>query len=85
MSQLYTLMAVTFVLFTLCVVGMAVGLFFRGKIMRGGCGSRTDADGHLIACESCSKKTLNLCDDESSPELAEASFTATMGRFQRNK
>jgi len=83
-QNIWMLIIVTFILFIGCVGAMAVGLMLRGRIMRGGCGStHVDKDGNVIACESCSKKALNLCDEESSPELARASFAATMGRFER--
>ena len=83
-QQISILITVTFILLISSVGAMAIGLLLRGKIMRGGCGStHIDRDGNVISCETCSKKVLNLCDEESSPEMAQASFTATMGRFHR--
>jgi hypothetical protein len=70
-------------LFGTAFLAMAVGLLLRGKIMRGGCGSATDDNASPIGCDACSKKQINLCDDEDSTGLAGPSFTATMGRFEK--
>ena len=71
------------VLFALAVAAMAVGLLLRGKVMRGGCGSTPPEGVEHIGCDACSKKQLNLCDDEDTTGLAGPSFTATMGRFEK--
>ncbi|MBT3191125.1 MAG: hypothetical protein HN341_01075 [Verrucomicrobia bacterium] len=70
---------VAVLLFGLAILAMAVGLLLRGKVMRGGCGSSTGDT--AIGCEACSKKKLNLCDEEDTSNLAGPSFAATMGRF----
>ncbi len=69
------------VLFGLAVAAMAIGLLLRGKVMRGGCGSSHDETAPPIGCDVCSKKKLNLCDEEDATGLAGPSFAATMGRF----
>jgi hypothetical protein len=68
-------------LFGLAVLAMAVGLMLRGKVMRGGCGSHCGPGGAAIGCDACSKKPLNLCDEEDVTALAGPSMAATMGRF----
>ena len=81
MTEILSTLIVTLIVFGLAFAAMAVGLFVRGKIMRGGCGS-----GHEIevgGCDTCSKKALNLCDEEDQMNLAGPSFTGTMGRFSR--
>ena len=84
MSQLLTTIIVALVLFALAVVAMAVGLLLRGKVMRGGCGSAShDESAPPTGCDACSKKQLNLCDDEDTTGLAGPSFAATMGRFEK--
>jgi len=67
--------------FGLAILAMAVGLMLRGRVMRGGCGSNHSTDPKAITCEMCSKKKLNLCDDEDKAGLAGPSFASTMGRF----
>ena len=81
MLVLLTTIILTAVLFALAVAAMAIGLLLRGKIMRGGCGSSHDETAPPIGCDACSKKKLNLCDEEDAAGLAGPSFTATMGRF----
>ena len=76
-------LAVTLTIFGLAVLLMAVGLILRGKVLRGGCGSVSAADGSIVACESCSKKELNLCDENDSMGLAGPSFAGTLGRFHK--
>ena len=73
------------VLFGLAVLAMAIGLMLRGKVMRGGCGSHTAPDGAPLGCDACSKKQLNLCDEEETTGLAGPSFAATMGRFTEKR
>ncbi len=72
------------VFFGASVLAMAIGLMLRGRIMRGGCGSGHSTDGTSITCDACSKKKLNLCDDEDKAGLAGPSFAGTMGRFRKN-
>ncbi len=81
MSTLLTTTLATLILFGLAFAAMAVGLLVRGKIMRGGCGSTPGAE--PAGCDACSKKTLNLCDDEDCMGLAAPSFAGTMGRFSQ--
>ena len=84
MPQLLTTVIAALVLFALAVVAMAIGLLLRGKVMRGGCGSAAhDDSAPSIGCDACSKKRLNLCDDEDTTGLAGPSFAATMGRFNQ--
>lgn len=71
------------ILFGAAFLAMAIGLMLRGKVLRGGCGSSPAKDGSTIGCEACSKKQLNLCDDDDNTGLAGPSFAATMGRFKR--
>jgi hypothetical protein len=71
------------ILFSLAVLAMAIGLLLRGKVMRGGCGSSHDTDAPAIGCDACSKKKLNLCDEEDTTNLAGPSFAATLGRFNQ--
>ncbi|NQU40927.1 MAG: hypothetical protein HQ523_13330 [Lentisphaerae bacterium] len=82
MHEILSTVIVTTVLFGLAFAAMAVGLFVRGKIMRGGCGSSQEIEG---GCDSCSKKALNLCDEEDKMGLAGPSFTGTLGRFSRKQ
>jgi len=72
---------VTALFFGLAITAMAVGLILRGKIMRGGCGSTPHGDAPDVGCEACSKKRLNLCDENDTTGLAGPSFSATLGRF----
>ena len=67
----------------LSILAMSIGLLLRGKVMRGGCGSAIDEDGAPVACDACSKKKINLCDEDDSMGLAGVSFASTLGRFQR--
>ena len=83
MSLLLVTIAVTIAIFGVAVVLMAVGLILRGKVMRGGCGSASHEDGATIGCEACSKKQINLCDEDDSMGLAGPSFAGTLGRFHR--
>ena len=85
MQDFLTTAVVAAVFFGLAVMAMAIGLMLRGKVMRGGCGSSTDADTPDIGCDACSKKRLNLCDEEDAAGLAGPSFAATMGRFNRKQ
>lgn len=82
---MHTLLAIAcaVLLFGLAILAMAVGLLLRGKIMRGGCGSHTEPGDGPTACDACSKKQLNLCDEDDTTGLAGPSFAATMGRFSR--
>ena len=81
MPQILSTVIVTLILFGLAFAAMAVGLFVRGKIMRGGCGSSHEIEAG--GCEACSKKALNLCDEEDEMGLAGPSFAGTLGRFSR--
>ena len=83
MQELLTTIGAAALLFGLAVVAMAIGLLLRGKVLRGGCGSSAGANAPDIGCDACSKKRLNLCDDEDADGLAGPSFAATMGRFNR--
>ncbi len=70
--------------FGLAIAAMAIGLMLRGKVMRGGCGSSNHSDSeNPIGCDACSKKQLNLCDEDDASGLAGPSFAATMGRFEK--
>ena len=74
---------VTFVIISLCVAGMAAGQALRGKVLRGTCGGVTpDADDGVSGCDACSKRKLNLC-DEDADDLSDAALAGTLGRFQR--
>ncbi|MBL7115702.1 MAG: hypothetical protein ISS35_08035 [Kiritimatiellae bacterium] len=83
MQDFLTTATVAVIFFGLAIAAMAIGLILRGKVMRGGCGSSHDPDAPDIGCDACSKKRLNLCDDEDSSGLAGPSFVATMGRFSK--
>lgn len=83
MPHYVTTAVAALVLFGLAVIAMAVGLLLRGKVMRGGCGSAPPEGAEHIGCDACSKKQLNLCDDEDTTGLAGPSFAATMGRFEK--
>ena len=73
------------VIFGLAVLAMAIGLMLRGKVMRGGCGSHSGPAGAPLGCDACSKKQLNLCDEEDATGLAGPSFAATLGRFTEKR
>ena len=81
MASLLTTLLVSTILFGLAFAAMAIGLFVRDKILRGGCGSSVGPE--PAGCDACSKKSLNLCDDEENMGLADPSFVGTMGRFSR--
>ena len=83
MQHLLLTAGIAAILFSLAVLAMAIGLLLRGKVMRGGCGSSHDTDAPAIGCDSCSKKKLNLCDEEDTTNLAGPSFAATLGRFNK--
>ena len=83
MQDFLTTAVVAAIFFGLAVGAMAIGLILRGKVMRGGCGSSHDAEAPDVGCDACSKKRLNLCDEEDAAGLAGPSFAATMGRFNR--
>ncbi len=80
-----TLMAIACaaVIIGLAVVAMSVGLLLRGKVMRGGCGAHSAPGDAPISCEACSKKQLNICDEDDVTGLAGPSIAGTMGRFSR--
>ena len=61
---------------------MAVGQMLRGKVMRGTCGGIGGDDEEEGGCDACSKRKLNLC-DEDADQLSDAALTGTMGKFQR--
>ena len=82
MHPLLVTVAVTFVLFALALSAMAIGLFLRGKIMRGGCGSHTTDE--AIGCDACSKKAVGLCDEDDNMNLADVAFSGTLGRYSKN-
>ncbi|MBL7076289.1 MAG: hypothetical protein ISS31_02355 [Kiritimatiellae bacterium] len=81
-----TIMAIAcaVVIFGLAIAAMAVGLILRGKVLRGGCGGHAGPDDEPIGCDACSKKQLNICDEDDTSGLAGPSMAATMGRFSRN-
>ena len=83
MQHILLTAAIAAILFALASLAMAVGLLLRGKVMRGGCGSSHDTSAPDIGCDVCSKKRLNLCDEEDTTNLAGPSFAATMGRFNQ--
>jgi len=83
MSLVLVTFVLTLAIFGLAIILMAIGLLLRGKVMRGGCGSTPGKDGTTIGCESCSKRDLNLCDEEDDMGLAGPSFAGTLGRFHR--
>ena len=49
------LIILTFVVFAIIFVAMAVGYIFRGKCLAGSCGGQAvlDANGELLNCEHC--------------------------------
>ncbi len=71
------------VILGLAVAAMSIGLLLRGRIMRGGCGSHSGSADAPIGCDACSKKQLNICDEDDTAGLAGPSMAATMGRFSR--
>jgi hypothetical protein len=79
MCNLLITITVAAVFFGLAMLAMAVGLMLRGKIMRGGCGSHSTGG----SCEVCSKKKINLCDDEDESGMDGPSFAGTMGRYHK--
>ena len=81
MTPLLTTILASLLLFGLAFAAMAIGLLVRGTIMRGGCGSKPGAE--PAGCDACSKKALNLCDEDDAMGLAAPSFAGTMGRFSR--
>jgi hypothetical protein len=85
MQDFLTTAVVAAILFGLAVMAMAIGLMLRGKVMRGGCGSSHDSEASDVGCDACSKKRLNLCDEDAAAGLAGPAFAATMGRFNRKQ
>jgi len=84
MSDFLTVLAFTSAILGLSVLGMAIGLILRGRIMRGGCGAGLrDEEGNDVGCEQCSRKKTNLCDEDDEMGLSEVSLTSTFGRFDR--
>jgi hypothetical protein len=81
--QTFMAIACAAVIIGLAIAAMAIGLMLRGKVMRGGCGSHTAPGDAPIGCDACSKKQLNICDEDDSSGLAGPSMAATMGRFSR--
>jgi len=81
MCNLLITASAAIVFFGASVLAMAVGLLLRGKIMRGGCGSHSSGG----SCDVCSKKKINLCEDDDKSDLAGPSFAGTMGRFRKNE
>ncbi len=81
--QTFMAIACAAVIIGLAVAAMAIGLMLRGKVMRGGCGSHSGSDDEAIDCDACSKRQLNICDEDDTSGLAGPSMSATMGRFSR--
>jgi len=81
--QTFMAIACASVILGVAVVAMSIGLLLRGKVMRGGCGSQSAPGDAPIGCDACSKKQLNICDEEDTSGLAGPSVAATMGRFSR--
>jgi len=81
MCNFFITATVAILFFGIAILAMAVGLMLRGKVMRGGCGSNHSTDAKAITCEMCSKKKINLCDEDDKSGLAGPSFASTMGRF----
>jgi hypothetical protein len=79
MCNLLITASVAIVFFGVSVLAMSIGLLLRGRIMRGGCGSHSSGG----SCDVCSKKKVNLCDDEDESGPAGPSFTGTMGRYRK--
>jgi hypothetical protein len=69
------------VIIGLAVLAMSVGLMLRGKVMRGGCGGHSAPGDAPIGCDTCSKKDLNICNEDDATGLAGPSIAGTMGRF----
>lgn len=83
MSEFIAVLLVVLAVLALCFLAMAIGLIFRGKIIRGGCGSSPEGhDDKVISCDTCSKKAINLCEDDDTMGLAGVSSVATWGRFK---
>jgi hypothetical protein len=84
MSEFIAVLAVVMVVVGVSFAAMAIGLIFRGRIMRGGCGSSpADNSEKDISCDACSKKKINLCESDDSTGLAAVSNVATWGRFEK--
>ena len=84
MSEFLAVLPVVLVVVGFSFAAMAIGLIFRGRIMRGGCGSSPGGhDSEDISCDACSKKTINLCESDDSTGLAAVSAVATWGRFEK--
>ena len=84
MSEFIAVLVVVMVVVGVSFAAMAIGLIFRGRIMRGGCGSSPgDNSEKDISCDACSKKKINLCESDDSTGLAAVSNVATWGRFEK--
>ncbi|MDA0989558.1 MAG: Na(+)-translocating NADH-quinone reductase subunit E [Verrucomicrobia bacterium] len=72
MSSFLVIALVVLGIFAACVSAMAVGLFLRGRSMRGGCGgSPVTVDG-IEKCDSCDSRKMGKC----KPDLRSAGKTS---------
>ena len=50
-------------LFAIAMTGMALGVIFSNRALRGSCGGESvqDANGEAISCGACPKKEVDVC------------------------
>lgn len=86
MSEFLIILMMTFAIFGISVLGLALGLILRGKVLRGGCGTAMrDKDGNEIGCEHCTRKETNLCEDEDEMGLTDVALMGTFGKYDRKR
>lgn len=57
---------VAFVVFGIVMAGMAIGVIFSNRCLRGTCGGVgvTDAEGNELLCDTCPKRKQQACPHE---------------------
>ena len=90
MEQFLASIIVITVIFAVCFAAMNIGMFVRGKKMRGGCGSHEnsgeigDKKEEHTGCGFCpEKKKLNICSSESKDGLKDISKLGMLGRYDK--
>lgn len=65
---------ITLGLFAVAMTGMAIGVIFSNRALRGSCGGESvrNGDGEVISCGACPKKEQDVCPtDEPLVQLAQ--------------
>ena len=68
-----------FVLFVLAMLGMAVGVLFRGRRLSGSCGGSTP-DGESLADCVCARKDAEICAGDEENDLVRLAELGNPGR-----